>query len=45
VRSERFRKLLPYLELSETTPEAQAGELESVRGLDYIVATIAPTPS
>ena len=41
-RSERFRKLLPYIELSVEPPEIEVSAVDRVDGIDFLVATPGP---
>jgi len=45
LRSDRFRRLLPYIDLSEEPPEVSVGRLEHVGGIDFLVSVLsAKTP-
>src|SRR5512139_1839891 len=40
IRSDRFRRLLPYIEMSVAPPEVTVGVIDPVRGPEFIVNTI-----
>jgi hypothetical protein len=40
IRSDRFRRLLPYIEMSVVPPEVMVGVIDPVRGLEFVVNTI-----
>lgn len=40
LRSERFRRLLPYIELSVYPPEIHFSRIEQVRGIEFLVAAL-----
>jgi quinol monooxygenase YgiN len=40
-RSERFRQLLPYIEMSTEPPEVDVSNLEQIGGIEVMVAAIA----
>ena len=40
IRSDRFQRLLPYIEMSVDPPEVTVGAIDPVRGMEYIVNTI-----
>jgi len=42
LRSERFRRLLPYIELSIEPPEITFSTIDQVRGVEFLVATLDP---
>jgi quinol monooxygenase YgiN len=44
LRSERFRRLLPYIEMSVEPPEVSFGTIDQVRGVEFLVATIGSPP-
>jgi quinol monooxygenase YgiN len=44
-RSEGFRQLLPYVELSPVPPLVEVSRLELVGGMECIVAAINPQPN
>ncbi len=39
-RSERFRRLLPYIEMSVEPPEVEISDLDPVGGMEFLVAAI-----
>jgi quinol monooxygenase YgiN len=41
LRSERFRRLLPYIEMSVEPPAVSFGSIEHVRGIDFLVAVLS----
>lgn len=45
LRSERFRRLLPYIELSTEPPEVDFSTIDRVRGIEFLVAAMgSPVP-
>jgi hypothetical protein len=44
LRSERFRRLLPYIELSLEPPEVGFSTIDRVRGIEFLVAALSPPP-
>jgi quinol monooxygenase YgiN len=44
-RSERFRRLLPYIDLSVEPPEVEISDVDPVGGLELLVATIGAARS
>ncbi len=42
LRSERFRQLLPYLELSTDPPEVEVSDVDPIGGIEILVAAIGP---
>lgn len=40
LRSERFRRLLPYIELSLEPPEVDFSRIDQTRGIEFLVATL-----
>lgn len=45
LRSERFRRLLPYVEMSVEPPGVSFGSIEHVRGIEFLVEVLsAKTP-
>ncbi len=42
LRSERFRRLLPYIELSVQSPVVAFGSIEHLRGIEFLVAVLSP---
>lgn len=47
LRSERFRQLLPYIEMSTEPPEVDFSTIDQIRGIEFLVAVLgsAPGPS
>jgi hypothetical protein len=43
LRDERFRKLLPYIEMSIEPPEVEVGTFDPIGGIDYLVSLMGPT--
>lgn len=43
-RSERFRRLLPYIEMSVEPPEVEISDLAPVGGMEFLVAAIGAAP-
>ena len=41
LRSERFRRLLPYIEMSVEPPVVGFGSLEHVRGIEFLVELLS----
>jgi len=41
LRSERFRRLLPYIEMSVEPPVVCFGSIEQVRGIEFLVAVLS----
>jgi quinol monooxygenase YgiN len=41
-RSERFRRLLPYIEMSVEPPEVDVSEVQRVGGIEFLVAALSP---
>lgn len=41
LRSERFRRLLPYIEMSREPPEAAFSTIGQVRGIEFMVAVLS----
>lgn len=41
-RSERFRRLLPYIDMSVEAPEVEVIELERVGGIEILVSALGP---
>ena len=39
-RSERFRRLLPYIEMSVEPPEVEVSPIDRVGGIEFLVAAI-----
>jgi quinol monooxygenase YgiN len=44
LRSERFRRLLPYIEMSLEPPEVTFSTIDQVRGIEFLVAVLSPAP-
>jgi quinol monooxygenase YgiN len=42
LRSERFRRLLPYVEMSTEPPEVTFSTIDQVRGIELLVAVLSP---
>jgi quinol monooxygenase YgiN len=42
LRSERFRRLLPYIEMSIEPPEVTFSTIDQVRGIEFLVAVLNP---
>jgi hypothetical protein len=45
LRSERFRRLLPYVEMSVDPPEVEISDLDPLGGIEFLVAVLGPKPS
>lgn len=45
LRSERFRRLLPYIEMSVEPPEVDFSTIDRVRGIEFLIAAISPAAS
>ena len=43
-RSERFRRIMPYIELSLRPPEIEIDAMEIVGGIDFLVSAIGSAP-
>jgi quinol monooxygenase YgiN len=41
LRSGRFRRLLPYIEMSMEPPEVVFSTIDKIRGIEFLVATIS----
>jgi len=41
LHSERFRRLLPYIELSEEPPEVDFSTIDHVRGIEFLIAVLS----
>jgi quinol monooxygenase YgiN len=39
-RSERFRRLLPYIEMSLIPPEIEVNTIHQIRGMEFLVAAL-----
>jgi quinol monooxygenase YgiN len=44
LRSERFRRLLPYIEMSVEPPEVTFSTIDQVRGIEFLIAVLNPAP-
>jgi quinol monooxygenase YgiN len=45
LRSDRFRRLLPYIELSEEPPEVAFSTIDQVRGIEFLVQVLGSKTS
>jgi quinol monooxygenase YgiN len=45
LRSERFRRLLPYIEMSVNPPELEIGDLHPLGGIEFLVDVLGSKPS
>jgi len=45
LRSERFRRLLPYIEISEEPPEVAFSTIDRVRGMEFLISVLVPNVS
>jgi len=43
IRSDRFRRLLPYIEMSVIPPEVEVNTIDQVRGIEFLVAVLGST--
>jgi quinol monooxygenase YgiN len=41
LRSERFRRLLPYIEMSVEPPEVSFGSIERIHGIEFLVEVLS----
>ena len=41
LRSERFRRLLPYIEMSVEPPVVSFGSIEDIRGIEFLVEVLS----
>jgi len=41
LRSERFRRLLPYIEMSAEPPAVSFGSIEHIRGIEFLVEVLS----
>ena len=41
LRSERFRRLLPYIEMSVEPPAVSFGSIENIRGIEFLVDVLS----
>jgi quinol monooxygenase YgiN len=44
-RSERFRRLLPYIEMSVEPPEVEVSNIDRVGGIEFLVAALGAKSS
>ncbi len=44
LRSDRFRRLLPYIEMSAEPPEVDFSTIDRIRGIDFLVAVLESRP-
>ena len=44
LRSEGFRRLLPYIEMSREPPEVEFSTIDEVRGIEFMVEVLSPAP-
>jgi quinol monooxygenase YgiN len=42
LRSERFRRLLPYIEMSVEPPKIDFSTIDQVRGIEFLVESLSP---
>ena len=42
IRSERFRQLLPYIDLSVEPPEVKFDSVDKIHGIEFLVDTLSP---
>lgn len=46
LRSDRFRRLLPYIDMSREPPEVEFSTIDQVRGIEYMIQVLGPkTPT
>jgi quinol monooxygenase YgiN len=45
LRSERFRRLLPYIEMSLEPPQIGFSTIDEVRGIEFLIAVLSPQTS
>lgn len=45
LRSERFRRLLPYIEMSVEPPEVEVSVIDRVGGMEFLVAVLGSNAS
>lgn len=45
LRSERFRRLLPYIDMSIEPPEFEISEFDPLGGIEFLVAVLVSKPS
>jgi quinol monooxygenase YgiN len=41
LRSERFRRLLPYIDMSVESPEVEFSTIDQIRGMEFLVAVLS----
>ena len=41
LRTERFRRLLPYIEMSVEPPEVDFSTIDQVRGIEFLIAVLS----
>ena len=41
LRSDRFRRLLPYIEMSREPPEVDFSTIDQVRGIEYLIDVLS----
>jgi len=41
LRSDRFRRLLPYIEMSREPPEVDFSTIDEVRGIEFLVEVLS----
>jgi quinol monooxygenase YgiN len=44
LRSDRFRRLLPYIEMSQLPPEVSFSTIDQVRGIEFMVQVLDTQP-
>jgi len=44
LRSERFRMLLPYIEMSAEPPQVDFSTIDRIRGIEFLVAVLGSEP-
>jgi quinol monooxygenase YgiN len=45
LRSERFRRLLPYIEMSVEPPDFEMSDFDRLGGIEFLVAVLGSKPS
>ena len=43
LRSERFRRLLPYIEMSVEPPKVDFSTIDEIRGIEFLIAVLSST--
>lgn len=43
LRSERFRRLLPYIEMSVEPPQVDFSTIDEIRGVEFLIAALSTT--